>query len=80
MPDTLVTVAYLVAGLLFIFSLGGLSTRRRRAAATCSASIGMAIAMIATMLGPGVDELPGDAGDAGGRRRGRRGARGCACR
>ena len=37
MPETLVTVAYLVAGLLFIFSLAGCRRRRRRGAATCSA-------------------------------------------
>ena len=37
MPETLVTIAYLAAGLLFIFSLGGLSGRSRRGAATCSA-------------------------------------------
>ena len=27
MPETLVTIAYLAAGLLFIFSLGGLSAQ-----------------------------------------------------
>ena len=37
-PESLVTVAYLVAGVLFILSLSGLSTRVSAAAATCSAS------------------------------------------
>ena len=38
-PESLVTVAYLVAGLLFILSLSGLSAQAtRRAAATSSAS------------------------------------------
>ena len=55
MPETLVTVAYLAAGLLFIFSLAGCRRRNRRGAATCSAWLGMLIAVLVTAFGPRVD-------------------------
>jgi NAD(P) transhydrogenase subunit beta len=54
MPDTVVTVSYLIAGLLFIFSLGGLSAQESARRGNLYGIAGMAIAIIATMLGPGV--------------------------
>jgi NAD(P) transhydrogenase subunit beta len=54
MPSTVVTVAYLVAGILFIFSLGGLSAQESARRGNLFGIAGMAIAIIATMLGPGV--------------------------
>ena len=61
MPETLVTVAYLVAGLLFILSLGGLSAQASARRGNLFGIVGMAIAVIATMLGPRRHELPGAA-------------------
>ena len=72
MPATLVTAAYLVAGLLFILSLGGLSAQDSARRGNLFGIAGMAIAVIATMLGPRRDQLPGAARDAGGRRSDRR--------
>ena len=54
MPETLVTVAYLVAGVLFILSLGGLSAQESARRGNLFGIAGMAIAVLATMLGPGV--------------------------
>jgi NAD(P) transhydrogenase subunit beta len=54
MPDTVVTVSYLIAGLLFIFSLGGLSAQESARRGNLFGIAGMALAIIATMLGPGV--------------------------
>ena len=68
MPATLVTVAYLIAGVLFILSLGGLSAQESARRGNLFGIAGMAIAIIATMLGPGVTSYAVLAGDAGGRR------------
>ncbi len=54
MPSTVVTIAYLIAGVLFILSLGGLSAQESARRGNLFGIIGMAIAVIATMLGPGV--------------------------
>ena len=55
MTASLATVSYIGATILFILSLGGLSqSRDRRGAATSTASIGMAIAVLATVFGPRV--------------------------
>jgi NAD(P) transhydrogenase subunit beta len=54
LPETLVTAAYLVAGLLFILSLGGLSAQESARRGNLFGIAGMAIAVIATMLGQGV--------------------------
>jgi proton-translocating NAD(P)+ transhydrogenase subunit beta len=54
MPATVVTVAYLVAGILFIFSLGGLSAQESARRGNVFGIAGMAIAILATTLGPGV--------------------------
>ena len=52
MPETLVTVAYLVAGLLFILSLGGLSAQQSARRGNTYGIAGMAIAVAVTALGP----------------------------
>jgi NAD(P) transhydrogenase subunit beta len=54
MPSTAVTIAYLIAGVLFILSLGGLSAQESARRGNLFGIVGMAIAVLATMLGPGV--------------------------
>jgi NAD(P) transhydrogenase subunit beta len=54
MPDTVVTVSYLIAGVLFIFSLGGLSAQESARRGNLFGIAGMTLAMVATILGPGV--------------------------
>jgi H+-translocating NAD(P) transhydrogenase subunit beta len=54
MPDTAVTVAYLIAGIFFILSLGGLSAQESSRRGNLFGMVGMALAVVATMLGPGV--------------------------
>ena len=55
MTASLATVAYIGATILFILSLGGLVEPRDRAAAATCGIIGMAIAVLATvLLGPRV--------------------------
>src|SRR5687767_8572336 len=54
MSGTVVTVAYLIAGLLFIFSLGGLAAQESARRGNLFGIAGMAIAVGATMMGPGV--------------------------
>jgi NAD(P) transhydrogenase subunit beta len=53
-PETVVTAAYLVAGILFILSLGGLSAQESARRGNLFGIAGMAIAVLATMLGPRV--------------------------
>jgi NAD(P) transhydrogenase subunit beta len=55
MPETLVTIAYLAAGLLFIFSLGGLSAQESAGRGNLFGMAGMAIAVVVTALGPRID-------------------------
>ena len=55
MPETLVTIAYLAAGLLFIFSLGGLSAQESARRGNLFGMAGMAIAVLVTALGPRID-------------------------
>jgi NAD(P) transhydrogenase subunit beta len=55
MPDTLVTIAYLAAGLLFIFSLGGLSAQDSAGRGNVFGMAGMLIAVLVTAFGPRVD-------------------------
>ncbi len=50
----LVTAAYIAASVLFILSLGGLSDQERAKRAVWYGIVGMAIAVFATILGPGV--------------------------
>jgi NAD(P) transhydrogenase subunit beta len=55
MPETLVTIAYLGAGLLFIFSLGGLSAQASARRGNVFGMIGMLIAVAVTAFGPRVE-------------------------
>src|SRR5436190_379853 len=55
MPETLVTIAYLAAGLLFISSLGGLSAQDSARRGNAYGMIGMAIAVLVTAFGPRVE-------------------------
>jgi NAD(P) transhydrogenase subunit beta len=55
MPETLVTIAYLGAGLLFIFSLGGLSAQESARRGNVFGMLGMLIAVAVTAFGPRVD-------------------------
>ncbi len=48
----IVTAAYIVAAILFIFSLAGLSRHESSQHGNTYGIIGMAIALIATILGP----------------------------
>ena len=54
MPETLVTIAYLAAGILFIFSLGGLSAQESARRGNLFGIIGMVIAVLVTAFGPHV--------------------------
>ena len=55
MPETLVTIAYLAAGLLFIFSLAGLSAQESARRGNWFGMLGMLIAVAVTAFGPRVD-------------------------
>ena len=55
MPETLVTIAYLAAGILFIFSLGGLSAQESARRGNLYGIAGMVIAVLVTAFGPRVD-------------------------
>jgi H+-translocating NAD(P) transhydrogenase subunit beta len=55
MPETLVTIAYLAAGLLFIFSLAGLSAQESARRGNLFGMAGMLIAVLVTAFGPRVD-------------------------
>ena len=52
MPESLLTVAYLFASVLFILSLGGLSTQESARRGNLYGVAGMAIAIVATLLHP----------------------------
>src|SRR3989338_3688064 len=55
MPETLVTIAYLAAGVLFILSLGGLAAQESARKGNMFGMTGMLIAVLVTTLGPRVD-------------------------
>ena len=55
MPTTMLTVLYLVAGVLFILSLGGLSTQETARKGNTYGIIGMLIAVLATGLDPRIE-------------------------
>jgi H+-translocating NAD(P) transhydrogenase subunit beta len=57
-PETLVTVAYLVAGVLFIFSLSGLSAQSTAVRGNLYGIVGMVIAAVATALSPRAGGYP----------------------
>jgi NAD(P) transhydrogenase subunit beta len=54
MPVSLVTIAYLVAGMLFILSLAGLSAQESARRGNLFGIAGMLIAVLVTAFGPGV--------------------------
>ena len=62
MPESLVTVAYIVAGLLFIMSLSGLSAQATASRGNIFGIVGMAIAAVATALSPRAGGYPVMAG------------------
>ncbi len=62
MPESLVTVAYIVAGLLFIMSLSGLSAQATAARGNLFGIAGMIIAAVATALSPRASGYPVMAG------------------
>ena len=59
--NSLLTVAYLGAGILFILSLGGLSTQESARRGNVYGMMGMALALGATLLHPAVQEYAGGA-------------------
>ena len=54
MSESLVTVAYIAAIMLFIMSLGGLSNPETSRRGNLYGMVGMALAVLATILGPRV--------------------------
>ncbi|MFO0570328.1 MAG: Re/Si-specific NAD(P)(+) transhydrogenase subunit beta [Polyangiaceae bacterium] len=54
MPQSLQTIAYLVAGVLFILSLGGLSKQESARRGNVFGIVGMSIALVATAASPSV--------------------------
>jgi len=61
-PESLVTVAYIVAGLLFIMSLSGLSAQATASRGNIFGIVGMIIAAVATALSPRAGGYPVMAG------------------
>ena len=59
------TAAYVVAAVLFILSLGGLSGQESAKRAVWYGIVGMALAVVATLIGPGA-ALTADGADGGG--------------
>lgn len=57
MSEGLVTAAYIVAAILFIFSLAGLSRHETSKQGNLFGIAGMAIALVATILGPDSDNI-----------------------
>jgi len=53
MDNAFTIAAYVVAGVLFILSLGGLSGQESAKRAVWYGIVGMAIAVLATLFGPG---------------------------
>jgi H+-translocating NAD(P) transhydrogenase subunit beta len=56
MPQSLVTLAYLAAGLMFIFSLAGLSAQETARRGNVLGILGMALAVVSTAAGPQVTD------------------------
>jgi len=54
MNEGLVTAAYISASILFILSLGGLKGQESAKRAIWYGIVGMALAMVATIFGPGI--------------------------
>ena len=49
MPEGIITISYLVAGILFILSLGGLSKQETARKGNIYGIVGMGIAILATL-------------------------------
>ena len=79
MSTGLVTAAYVVAGVLFILALGGLSNQEKAKRAVWYGIVGMALAILATIFGPGGSLLVVHPDDRD-RRRHRRARRASGCR
>ena len=62
MPESLVTVVYIVAGLLFIMSLSGLSAQATAGRGNLFGIVGMILAAVATALSPKAGGYPVMAG------------------
>ena len=54
LPESLLPVAYLVAGILFVLSIGGLSSQKSASRGNFFGMAGMVLAVVATMLAPEV--------------------------
>ena len=50
----IVTAAYIVASVLFILALGGLSNQEKAKRAVWYGIVGMGLAVLATVFGPGI--------------------------
>ena len=57
MGDGILSAAYIASAVLFILSLGGLSNQQKENRAVWYGIFGMAIAVIATIFGPGFTTL-----------------------
>ena len=57
LSNGLVSAAYIAASVLFILSLGGLSNQESAKRAVWYGIVGMAIAVLATILAPGVQNI-----------------------
>ena len=57
MPEGITTISYLVAGILFILSLGGLSTQETARKGNIYGIVGMGIAILATLFSQEVSGL-----------------------
>lgn len=58
MSQGMLTVSYIMAGILFILSLGGLSNQETARRGNVFGIVGMAIAIIFTILGPTINNYP----------------------
>src|SRR5690349_24465216 len=58
MPDTVIAVAYLISGILFIFSLAGLSAQATARRGNTYGIVGMILAVVATAVGPWPMDYP----------------------
>ena len=54
MSNGVVNAAYIIAAILFILSLGGLSNQEKARRGNLYGMLGMGIAILATLFGPGV--------------------------
>ena len=57
MPEGIITISYLISGILFILSLGGLSNQETSRRGNVYGIVGMGIAIVATLVGQQVSGL-----------------------